>query len=63
MKRVNIRISDENHAYFAKRSEETGVSMSGLMALALDDYIYQREVVKAMNDMKSLVENNSINND
>lgn len=40
--RVNIRISQKLKAYFEQRSSETGVAQSALMALALEEYMYQR---------------------
>lgn len=43
--RVNIRISQKLKGYFEKRSLETGVAQSALMALALEEYVYQKQVV------------------
>lgn len=40
--RVNIRISEKLKRYFEERSLETGVAQSALMALALEEYMYQR---------------------
>lgn len=40
--RVNIRISQKLKSYFEQRSSETGVAQSALMALALEEYMYQR---------------------
>lgn len=40
--RVNIRISQKLKSYFENRSMETGVAQSALMALALEEYMYQR---------------------
>lgn len=43
--RVNIRISQKLKSYFESRSLETGVAQSALMALALEEYVYQKQVV------------------
>lgn len=45
MKRVNIRVSPEVHEWFRVRSEKTGVPMSSLMFLALEQYIQQQNVL------------------
>lgn len=47
-KRVNIRITEEMHEWFKKRSEDTGVAMSGLMALALEEHMVQRQTVNLL---------------
>lgn len=39
--RVNIRVSPEVHQYFKERSSKTGVSMSSLMFLALEQNVRQ----------------------
>lgn len=44
--RVNIRISQKLKAYFENRSLETGVAQSALMALALEEYICQKQVIE-----------------
>lgn len=41
--RVNIRISEKIKSYFEKLSEDTGVSQSSLMAIALNEYINKKE--------------------
>ena len=40
--RVNIRVSEKIKSYFESKSNDTGVSQSALMALALDEYIDQK---------------------
>lgn len=40
--RVNIRVSEKVKSYFEKKSYDTGVAQSSLMALALDEYIDQK---------------------
>lgn len=56
-KRVNIRISESMHQWFVMRSEETGVAMSALMALALEEHMVQREAIASVNTMNNLIEN------
>lgn len=41
--RVNIRLSKKIKNYFEKKSAETGVAQSALMALALEEYVFQKE--------------------
>ena len=43
--RVNIRVSKKIKEYFEKKSAETGVAQSALMALALEDYIDQKQMI------------------
>lgn len=43
--RVNIRVSQKIKKYFEDKSFETGVAQSALMALALEEYIDQKQVV------------------
>jgi hypothetical protein len=58
-KRVNIRVSENMHQWFTKRSEETGVSMSALMALALEEHMVQREAINGVNAMNKLIESHN----
>ena len=44
--RTNIRISKKIRKYFEEKSEETGVPQSHLMALALEEYVDQKEVIR-----------------
>jgi len=46
MRRMNIRVDDVLYNYFRNRSEETGVSMSSLIFLALEQYVEQKEAMK-----------------
>lgn len=55
-KRVNIRITEDMHKWFMQRSEETGVAMSALMALALEEHIVQREAIMGVNNLNKLIE-------
>lgn len=54
-KRVNIFIPEHIHAWFQKRSEEVGVSMSGLMCLALEEHMVQRESISGLNLLNELM--------
>lgn len=51
--RVNIRISQKLKAYFEQRSIDTGVAQSALMALALEEYMYQRVAQDFMSNIDS----------
>lgn len=60
LQRVNIRVSNEVHKFFLNRSEQTGVSMSALMFLALEQYMQQQQTMKnvpefiqALNEIES----------
>lgn len=55
VKRVNIRVSENMHQWFVKRSEETGVSMSALMALALEEHMVQRESINSVSVLNDLI--------
>lgn len=57
--RVNIRISQDINQWFEARSMETGIAKSSLMALALSDYIDQKESIKAF---RNLPENQQVKN-
>ena len=46
MRRMNIRVDDVLYNYFRNRSKETGVSMSSLIFLALEQYVEQKEAMK-----------------
>lgn len=55
-KRVNIRISENMHQWFMKRSEDTGVPMSSLMALALEEHMVQREAIVGLDSLNKIIE-------
>lgn len=48
MKRVNIRISKEVDAWFADKSEKTGLTRSALMYLALESYMQQQSLTETL---------------
>lgn len=54
MFRINTRIGQKQNKWLDRESEETGISKSGLMAMALDQYIQQKDAVEAMNNMHDL---------
>lgn len=56
MMRVNTRISSTLNAWLDEQSKETGVPKSTLVMLALENYWQQKEVLKSMSDMGSIME-------
>lgn len=48
MRRVNIKVSADVHEYFKSRAERTGVPMSSLMYLALEQAIEERELMRGL---------------
>lgn len=63
--RVNIRLSEKIKKYFELKSKETGVAQSSLMALALEEYIDQKNMVHFssnietyMDEIKKINDNN-----
>lgn len=52
--RINSRIGKVQNEWLEKESEKTGISKSGIMQLALEQYISQKEAVAAMNNMTEL---------
>lgn len=46
--RVNITISNSLNDWFDTRSKETGITKSALMAMALSEYIDQKESIKSL---------------
>lgn len=49
--RVNINISPKVKKWFEQRSVETGISQSGLMSIAISEYMDQKETIRAMGDL------------
>jgi hypothetical protein len=54
MFRINTRIGQKQNKWLDRESAETGISKSGLVAMALDQYIQQKDAVEAMNNMHDL---------
>lgn len=46
--RVNIRISKRVHQYYKVRASEMGLSVSSLMAVALNEYMKQEQSMEHM---------------
>lgn len=55
MVRVNTRISKTLNDWLDERSDKTGVPKSTIVMLALEDYHKEKEVMKAMGDMGSIM--------
>lgn len=55
LQRMSVRLSIEVKEYFEKESERTGVSQSGLINLALEQYILTQRFANKFNEMSSLV--------
>ena len=57
--RTNIRISKKIRKYFEEKSEETGVPQSSLMALALEEYVDQKEVIRftSSGEVQKIIDN------
>lgn len=49
--RVNINISESIKKWFENKSQETGISQSALMAMALNEYIDQKESINGMTNI------------
>lgn len=52
--RFNITLSEELKNWYAARAESYGMSISGLMVMALAQYKEQQEAVRAMSAMNSM---------
>jgi post-segregation antitoxin (ccd killing protein) len=46
MRRINVKVSDEVYQWFKARSERTGVAMSSLMFLTLEQAIREQEAMR-----------------
>lgn len=54
MMRVNINVSDSINKWFENKANDLGVSKSALMCIALNDYIDQKEGLRAMGELKEI---------
>ena len=55
-KRMNIRVSAEIHDWLEKRSLESGIAKSSIVAFALEDYRKTQETVTNMPQLTSAME-------
>ena len=57
--RMNIRISKKIRKYFEEKSEDTGVPQANLMALALEEYVDQKEVIRftSSGEVQKIIDN------
>jgi len=53
--RVNTRLAVDLNDWFDEESRKTGLSKSSLIMMAADNYRKEKEVMKGMADMSSLV--------
>lgn len=63
--RVNIRVSQKIKKYFEEKSAETGVAQSALMALALEEFIDQKQMINfasGFGDIQKILGNQEIRN-
>lgn len=54
--RLNVRVSKENNDYLEMKSNQTGISKSALVQIAVEQYRQQNEAVQAMNKMEKYVD-------
>ena len=52
--RINTRLGLKQNDWLDRESAETGITKSGLVAMAVEQYIQQKEAVEAMNNMHDL---------
>lgn len=53
--RINVTVSDRVNDYFEIKKAETGISKSSLIAMALNEYIDQREGLASLNDLQKVL--------
>lgn len=53
--RINSRIGHTQNAWLDAESRRTGISKSGLIQLAVEQYMTQKQAFEAMDNMNSLV--------
>ena len=54
-KRMNIRISADLHDWLERRSQETGIAKSSIIAFAVEDYRKTQDTVKNMPDLVTIM--------
>ena len=55
-KRMNIRLSADIHDWLEKRSQETGIAKSSIIAFAVEDYKKTQDTVSNMPQLTSAME-------
>lgn len=55
-KRMNIRLSADLHDWLEKRSQETGIAKSSIIAFAVEDYRKTQDTVSNMPQLTSAME-------
>ena len=55
-KRMNIRLSADLHDWLEKRSQETGIAKSSIIAFAVEDYRKTQDTVSNMPQLASAME-------
>lgn len=61
-KRMNIRLSADLHDWLEKRSLETGIAKSSIVAFAVEDYRKTQEAVKTMPDLVTIMNTEEFKN-
>ena len=61
-KRMNIRLSADLHDWLEKRSLETGIAKSSIVAFAVEDYRKTQETVKTMPDLVTIMNTEEFKN-
>lgn len=56
LKRVTIKVSEDVYEYFKKRADHTGVAMSSLMFLALEEKMLQEILIPHVPEILQRVE-------
>ena len=54
-KRMNIRLSADLHDWLERRSQETGIAKSSIIAFAVEDYRKTQDTVTNMPDLVAIM--------
>lgn len=54
--RVNVNISDEVHKWYKEEADKIGTSMSSMMAIALNEYMRERVMMKEFKGFGELID-------